>query len=179
MTATDLNASRFTILVVEDEVDTATSLAELLSLHGYGVEVAFNGREALEALARCSPAVILLDIWMPVMDGCEVARRIRERPGGDPRPFLVAVTGYESPDSAHESVRALFDLYLIKPVEPAVLIGVLERIRRFHSGGPAEYPRSADEPTDAIDYRTDDGRPQFFTRALESILQPSPAPAFP
>jgi CheY-like chemotaxis protein len=159
------NLRPLVVLVVDDDVDTATSLAELLALHGYGTEVAFDGQQALDQIARVAPEVVLLDIWMPVLDGREVARIIRERAGAGTRPFLVAVTGYETPDRAPNPDCALFDLYLVKPVEPGVVVGVLERIRRGFA--PHESEGAGDQP--------DPGQPRIdaqpLARADDSLCQ--------
>ncbi len=108
------------ILVVDDNVDTASSLAILLQLHGHMVQTAHDGASALEASRSQSFDVILLDIGLPEIDGHEVARRIRKRPGND-RPFLVGISGYGF-DADHRRARdAGFDLYLVKPVDPQQL----------------------------------------------------------
>jgi CheY-like chemotaxis protein len=117
------------VLVVDDSPDTAGSEAELLSLAGYSVRVALSGQEALTLAAAEQPDVILLDILMPGTDGFEIARQLLAMANGKP-PLLVAVTACGA-DSDYAQTRAAgFDLHLVKPVDPAVLIGLLRRFRR-------------------------------------------------
>src|SRR5262245_9614394 len=79
------------VLVVDDSPETADSTAELLTLHGHAVRVAYSGEDALSVAVAESPDVVLLDIRMPGLSGWEVARRVRGRLVGKP-PVLVAVT---------------------------------------------------------------------------------------
>jgi len=132
------------VLVVDDCVDTVESLAELLTLHGHTVRVALDGASALHWAEAEQPDVVLLDLYMPRLSGCEVARIIRERCGAtEKRPLLVALTGCEASDARLRSSGARFDLHLVKPVEPAVLIGVLERFRRVFT---SPQPETESEP---------------------------------
>ncbi|QEL20124.1 response regulator [Limnoglobus roseus] len=123
-------SSALSILVVDDSRDTAESTAEMLSLYGYTVKIAVSGKQALRLAAARSPDVILLDIAMPEMDGCEMVRRLIAKADAK-RPFLVAVTGREGEDDRQRAMQAGVDLYLVKPVEPAALIGMLDRLNRF------------------------------------------------
>jgi CheY-like chemotaxis protein len=125
---TDSN-SRLSILVVDDSPDTVWSTSELLELAGCEVQVAFGGEEALALAAAHSPDVVLLDLLMPGMGGCEVARRLIARSCGKP-PLLVAVTGCGTDADRTRSAAAGFDLHLIKPVDPALLVGVVRRFQR-------------------------------------------------
>lgn len=123
-------SSALSILVVDDSRDMAESTAELLSLYGYAVKVAVSGKQALRLAAARPPDVILLDLSMPEMDGCEMVRRLIAR-AEVKRPFLVAITGREAEDDRKRAAEAGVDLYLVKPVEPAALIGMLDRLSRF------------------------------------------------
>jgi CheY-like chemotaxis protein/anti-sigma regulatory factor (Ser/Thr protein kinase) len=107
------------ILVVDDNVDGAESLATLLKLLGHEVHVAHDGPAALRATADVRPEVVFLDIGLPGMDGYEVARRLR-RPGRT-EALLVALTGYGQEEDRRRSREAGFDHHLVKPVDPAVL----------------------------------------------------------
>ena len=118
------------ILVVDDDADTGDSLAEMLALHGHAVRVARDAAGALRLAADEPPDVVLLDIVMPGTDGCEAALVLRERAGAK-RPFLIAVTGCESAADRARTAAAGFDLHLVKPVAPAILVGLLERFRRL------------------------------------------------
>ena len=111
------------VLVVDDNVDAAELLGEVLELDGHRVTVVHDGRAALERMGAEAPEVIFLDIGLPGMDGYEVARRIRERSGGA-GPRLVAVTGYGQASDRQRSREAGFDAHLVKPVE-------LERVREL------------------------------------------------
>jgi PAS domain S-box-containing protein len=112
------------ILVVDDNRDSATSLAELLGLFGHQTETAHDGLEALAAAARFRPEVILLDLGMPKLDGYETARRIRSEPWGR-EVLLVAVTGWGQDSDRERSQQAGFDLHLVKPVDLAKLESLL------------------------------------------------------
>jgi CheY-like chemotaxis protein len=127
------------VLVVEDDADAANSLAQLLRLEGYEVQIARDGPAACAVAATSLPDVVLVDIALPGCNGYEVARRIRQQgTAAWPRPFLVAITG--SPrDIDRERSRAVgIDLYFSKPIEPDVLLGFLRRLaaaRPEHDAG--------------------------------------------
>jgi signal transduction histidine kinase len=102
------------VLVVDDNVDAATSLAELLRMEGHQTEVVYSAKGALEAVANFSPDVVLLDIGLPDMDGYEVAKRIR---AGGSAVRLVALTGYGQAEDIRRTHSAGFDAHLVKPVD--------------------------------------------------------------
>jgi two-component system, chemotaxis family, CheB/CheR fusion protein len=108
------------VLVVDDNPDIAESTALILQLAGYTVKKASSGQEALEMASSFAPAVVLLDIGMPGLDGYAVARRLREEPNLKDA-ILVAVTGYGTPADRSRAKDAGFDRHLVKPVDPAVL----------------------------------------------------------
>ncbi|QJW98524.1 N-6 DNA methylase [Frigoriglobus tundricola] len=116
------------LLVVDDNVDAADTLATLLRLSGHDVRVAHSGAAALAVVTDYRPDMAFLDIGMPGMDGYEVARRLREQPGLQ-RAVLVAVTGWGSPEDRRRTTEAGFDHHLVKPVEPAVLEKLLAGLR--------------------------------------------------
>ena len=111
------------ILVVDDNVDGAETLATLLSLLGHTTRTAFNGLTALEAAARMRPDVVLLDIGLPGMNGYEVAARLCE--AEPPRPLLVAITGWGSDEDRRRAAMAGFDHHLTKPVDPEQVTALL------------------------------------------------------
>ena len=117
------------ILVVEDDADTADSMAILLRLYAHDVRVARDGAAALGAVVEASPDVVLLDIGLPKLDGWQLAKAIRHHSNGR-RPFLIAMSGYGTPSDQARSQEAGIDLHLVKPVEPEALREVL---RRFHT----------------------------------------------
>ncbi|AMV23327.1 Gliding motility regulatory protein [Gemmata sp. SH-PL17] len=138
------------VLVVDDDIDTVESQADLLSLQGHTVRTARNGEEALTCAETERPDVVLLDIRMPGQNGCDVARAIRKNCAGKRQPIIIAVTGCSSEDDLRRSEGAGFDLHLVKPVEPAILVGVLERIRRLLTPPipAAELDHPSEDPPD-------------------------------
>lgn len=115
------------ILVVDDNVDSAESMAMLLRLQKHHVETAHSGPEAVEAALAAPPDVLLLDIGLPGMDGYEVARDLRAQPQTRAA-VLVALTGYGQPQDRQRSAEAGFDHHLVKPVEPESLNGILAAV---------------------------------------------------
>jgi PAS domain S-box-containing protein len=112
------------VLVVDDNHDAANSLAMLLQYLGADVDVAHSGSEALERFDVYAPAVVLLDIGMPGMDGYEVARAIRAREAGRRVP-LVALTGWGQEEDRRRARAAGFDHHLVKPADIDALQGLL------------------------------------------------------
>lgn len=112
------------LLVVDDNQDAAVSLAMLLRLQGHEVRVANDGPTALEIAAAIRPDAVFLDIGMPVMDGYEVARRLRSTPGLE-RTVLVALTGWGQPEDRRRTAVGGFDHHLVKPPDPELLKVVL------------------------------------------------------
>lgn len=108
-------APRRKVLVVDDNVDAANSLAMLLAAAGHDARAAYNGPEALDHVAASPPEVVFLDIGLPGMDGFEVARRLRSGAKSPPL-LLVALTGYGQPEDRESTRRAGFDRHLVKPV---------------------------------------------------------------
>ncbi|GHA73940.1 GAF domain-containing protein [Cognatilysobacter bugurensis] len=116
------------LLVVDDNVDAAMSLGMLLELGGHEVRIAHSGPDAIDAAASGDCDVVFLDIGLPGFDGYEVARRLRAKAG--PAPVLVAVTGWGNEEDRRLAQDAGFDHHLVKPVDPAVLLPLLDRARR-------------------------------------------------
>jgi len=104
------------ILVVDDNQDSATTLAMLLELSGHEVHTANDGLEAVEAAGTFRPHVVLLDIGLPNLNGYEAARQIREQPWGKDM-VLVALTGWGQEESRQKSRDAGFNGHLTKPVD--------------------------------------------------------------
>jgi len=118
------------VLVVDDNTDAADLLAEALERMGHSTRVAYDGPSALRVAAEFLPEIAVLDIGLPVMDGFELAQRIRHDldPSGDMR--LIALTGYGQESDRRRSSEAGFDSHMVKPVE----LGALARtIRRLHT----------------------------------------------
>jgi CheY-like chemotaxis protein len=123
------------VLVVDDNRDSAESLAALLGVLGHEVHAAHDGREALELARRLAPDLVLLDIGMPGMSGHEVARRLRADAGLSDT-VLIALTGYGSDNDRRASREAGFDGHLVKPID-------FEALERILAGRPARRPRAA------------------------------------
>lgn len=117
------------ILVVDDNVDSADSLAMLLRLEGYATEVAHDGIEAVEIALRTLPDVVLLDIGLPRLNGYETARRIRLSPRGR-EIRLIALTGRGQDEDRRLTAAAGYDAHLVKPVDHGLLISLLAQPSR-------------------------------------------------
>jgi signal transduction histidine kinase len=111
------------ILVVDDNTDVADMMAELLTNMGHDVRIANDGAAALAAATAFTPEIALLDLGLPVMDGYEIARRLRVE--GTTRPFLVAVTGYGQASDQARAHEAGFDAHLVKPVSLDTVLRVI------------------------------------------------------
>jgi CheY-like chemotaxis protein len=109
-------APRKRILVVDDNRDSAESLAMVLRLSGYDVRTAHDGQQALVDAQVYRPDLVLLDIGLPGVSGYEVARRLRLEPGVVPTK-LVALSGYSREEDRRQAYAVGFDHYLVKPVD--------------------------------------------------------------
>jgi CheY-like chemotaxis protein len=114
------------ILVVDDNRDSATSLALLLKLMGNQTETAYDGLQAVEAAEKFRPEIILLDIGLPKLNGYEAARKIRDQPWSKDV-VLVALTGWGQDEDRQRSKEAGFSVHLVKPVELSALKNLLAR----------------------------------------------------
>jgi CheY-like chemotaxis protein len=132
------------VLAVDDNVDTADSLALLLTIWGHEARVAYDGPTALATALAYRPEVVLLDIGLPRMDGYQVARQLRRQTMFE-NALLVAITGYAQEKDFCRSGEAGFDLHLVKPLEPESLRELLAAFQEFmrHPGRPR---RPADDP---------------------------------
>ncbi|MGJ7913858.1 ATP-binding protein [Massilia sp. LXY-6] len=108
--------ARARIMVVDDNQDAAETLAMVLELSGCKVVVAHSGAQALEAIAMADPEVVLLDIGLPDMNGYELARRLRQLPGGPAR-TMIATTGWGQQKDRERAFDAGFDHHLTKPID--------------------------------------------------------------
>ena len=114
------------VLVVDDNVDAAESLATILTLMGHRAFTAFNAGDALEVARAHSPEVIILDIGLPDLSGYELAAHIREVRGNRPT-TLVALTGWGSDDDRRRSAQAGFDFHLTKPADTRLIRRIIAR----------------------------------------------------
>lgn len=115
------------ILVVDDNADSADTLALLIEMFGADVRVARDGPAALAELESFHPEAVLLDIGMPGMDGYEVAQRIRSRPGSD-AVTLIALTGWGTDEDLRLARDSGFNHHLVKPVDMDALRMLLTRL---------------------------------------------------
>ena len=115
------------ILVVEDQEDNRQILRDLLSSAGYEMSEAGDGQEALAAVAKHRPDLILMDIQLPIMDGYEATRRIKADPNTKAIPIIV-VTSYALSGDESKARDAGCDAYVTKPYSPRAL---LAKIREF------------------------------------------------
>ncbi len=116
------------ILVVDDNADSADSLAELLQFWGHEVRTAHSGAEALDAARDFRPDAVLLDLGMPDMNGYEAARLLRDRAGLNGTAF-IALTGYGQDAERRRSAEAGFQAHLVKPVDPEELRKLLAGLK--------------------------------------------------
>jgi signal transduction histidine kinase len=134
------------ILIADDNNDALESLATLLQLSGHEVFTATNGGTALQSVERHLPEVVLLDIGMPLLDGYEVAKRIRAQPWGQ-RITLVALTGWGQDSDRRRSREAGFDSHLVKPLDLETLTDLLARLPSTASGGARGRSAANGAPT--------------------------------
>jgi CheY-like chemotaxis protein len=114
------------VLVVDDNRDAARSLATLLRIMGHDVRTAHNGQSALEAARASMPEIAILDIGLPGMDGHELARRMRDEPGGA-AVLIIALTGWGQDVDRRRSAEAGFDHHLTKPADAEALRKLLSQ----------------------------------------------------
>ncbi len=119
------------VLIVDDEPGIIVALQFLMEQSGYATTVAFSGEEAMEAVARHHPDLILLDIMLPVVDGFEVCQRVRENPDwNDIRIVLVTALGSEANVTKGLDLGA--DAYVTKPFSNADLVAKVKELLECH-----------------------------------------------
>jgi CheY-like chemotaxis protein len=111
------------VLVADDNADSADSLALLLRARGHVVHVAYDGRSALEIARQLRPDIALLDVILPIMDGYELGRQLRREFGSALR--MLAVTGFSTDEDRRRAEAAGFDQFVVKPLDPAFLQSLL------------------------------------------------------
>jgi DNA-binding response OmpR family regulator len=134
------------VLIVDDNHDEADSLHTLLELAGHKCRAAYEVHTALAEAGAFEPNVVLLDLGM-FRNGFHVAEELRKR-GGAVRPFIIAITGHTDQEHRLMSARAGFGLYMVKPVDPEELIGILSALAvtaatksaAVDPPPPADYP---------------------------------------
>jgi len=126
-------APPLTVLVVEDYPDAAESMAEMLRLWGHYPQVVTTGADAIRVAEVDPPDVVMIDLFLPDMHGCEVVRRIRELVAVR-RPLIMAVTACLRDEERRRSYESGVDLHLTKPVDPSLLRAVLSRFALLVAG---------------------------------------------
>jgi CheY-like chemotaxis protein len=121
--------SGYSLLVVDDNEDAANSLGISLRMQGHEVRVAHSGTAALELAEACIPDAVFLDIGMPEMDGYEVTRQLRRRPGWE-HVVLAALTGWGQAEDRRRTAEAGFNYHLVKPPDPKALESVFAELKR-------------------------------------------------
>ena len=116
------------VLVVDDNVDAADAMQMLLSQFGHHASAAYSGSAALASLEERVPRAVIVDLSMPVMDGFELARRIRNRPSWQ-SVVLIALSGYGQPDDIQRSREVGFEHHLTKPADPVTLLSLLDSLK--------------------------------------------------
>lgn len=124
---TEILASR-RILVVDDDRDSANSLAAVFAVLGFRVERAYDAPAALAIAERWRPDVAIVDVAMPGMDGYTLARWLRAGPWGRDV-VLIALTGFTGDEHRRRSIEAGFDDYLVKPARIDVIVASVKGSR--------------------------------------------------
>ncbi|MGC1720722.1 MAG: CHASE3 domain-containing protein [Isosphaeraceae bacterium] len=130
------------ILVVDDNRDSADSLATMLNIMGNEVRTAHDGLEAVDLAATFNPEVVLMDIGLPMLNGFDAARRMRDQPGGNGM-VIVALTGWGQEEDRRRSQEAGFDHHIVKPVDPFALEKLLDGLETTTSRTLLEHRSSA------------------------------------
>jgi len=137
----DQRDPRLRLLVVDANTDAADSMALLLRLWGFDVRVAYTGPEGLETARRFTPDVVLAELWLPGLDGCQLAQSLR----GELREVtLIALTGLGAPAHRRQSRECGFAHHLVKPADPDEihdLVTLAIHRKRKTVAGPADPPR--------------------------------------
>jgi CheY-like chemotaxis protein len=123
MAAVDASARR--VLLVDDNEDAVGLLEDVLQTFGYATRIAFDGPSALEIAGEQRPEVAVLDIGLPVMDGYELAQRLREQLPGI---ALIAVTGYGQDEDQRKAGAAGFSRHFVKPVQIGHLRAAIDEL---------------------------------------------------
>jgi CheY-like chemotaxis protein len=121
-------AHRLCVLIVDDNVDAALSLAELVRLDGHEVHAAHEGYDAIRKAMRLRPDILFLDIGLPGADGLEIAQVLRKDQAlAGLR--IIALTGYGKEEDRRKAVDVGVDQYLLKPYDPTFILSLLGTVR--------------------------------------------------
>ena len=115
------------LLIADDNRDMATSLSLLLRPHGFEIETAYDGGQAIEKALRFHPDVLILDLCMPILGGFEVASQLRAIPEFADKHF-IAITGYKDDKHLDQASQSQFNEYLVKPFRFDKLSAILHQV---------------------------------------------------
>ena len=137
--STDISADaasheKLNVLLVDDNQAAAEMLRMVVGMLGHHVNLAFDGKQAIEAAEKFRPDIILMDIGMPVMNGNEAARHIRQQSWGKDM-TLIALTGWGQEEDRRRTREAGFDKHLVKPADPTELQNIF---KQHNQNGPGE-----------------------------------------
>jgi CheY-like chemotaxis protein len=127
------------VLAVDDDRDALALIREILEATGATVITADSGQAALDKLSRAKPDLLVADLGMPVMDGFELIRQIRQSEEHDQLP-AIALTAFARSEDRTRALRSGFQLHLAKPIEPGEMMEAIRALARprFRTGRPAE-----------------------------------------
>ncbi len=169
-------ASSLRILLAEDNAVNQKVALRLLELLGYGADVVWNGREALEALERRHYDVVLMDVQMPELDGLDASRRICERWPVETRPRIVAMTANALPEDREACFAAGMNDYVAKPIRPNELAEALSRAQPLRERGDATVnDDGATIDAAALDDLRELGGDDFVAEVIDTFLADAPA----
>ena len=175
------------VLVAEDNAMNQKVAISILARLGYRADLAANGLEVMAAVKRQPYDVVLMDIQMPEMDGLQAARWIMRERGDDVKPHVIAMTAHAMPGDRETYLAAGMDGYIAKPIDPAELAAVLQRLGQasFDGDGGSAAPGHAGVDGDdrVIDrqrlehLRTmqDDSQPQLVRELIDMFVADAPA----
>lgn len=157
------------ILVVDDEADIREFVQYNLLKEGYDVACATNGREAVERAVEFCPHIILMDMMMPEMDGCEACRVLRANPA-TAKMMIVFLSAVCEEESLVECYEAGADDYITKPVSMKVLCSRVGAIcKRIESGERVVFPKSAHLVEERHAFISDDGEVRLAVKEYEIL----------
>jgi CheY-like chemotaxis protein len=128
------------ILIIDDDEDSRDLLCGLVQDAGFECQDVGSAAEGLEVIEATSPNIILIDIYMPDIDGCQLARMLEDHPRRKAM-TLVAVTGFSGEPIVYEVVAAGFDAFMSKPVDLDALEGLFRSLSEQKGGAPRTPPR--------------------------------------
>lgn len=183
MTPETTKNSILNILVVDDDELNRRMMQVILKREGHEIQCVSNGLEALEAVKAGNYDIVLMDLQMPVMDGVEASRHIREWEGEKRRTFIVALTASYMPERGRELYEAGIDNYIAKPFDMQHLRHILqygvENRKKEAVAAVAELEAKAAEPPQVVDFQVGlkrvGGDREIYLDLLKDFLTELPA----